>query len=395
MKHLTDGQLRAYLDGELNEEQKKHLNECPICQAHLPDIQGVTLRAGQKLGFLSIQSEGGRSKEMAPYPALARFKSRLIDKKETTMFKKLLGSRALWIGLAAVIVLVVAFSVSPVRSFAGQFLGLFRVQQVSVIPIDTTGISQLNGDSALGKQIGQLLSSSVKMTEKPGQPQSAASAEEASQLAGFTIRLPGAQAIAPQLTVQGSTAFSFVVDRARAQALLDETGHKDLVLPASLNGATIDVNIPASVSAAYGNCPKPDPNGEGPNLNMKGSAGRRYADCVILAEIPSPTVNTPPDIDLAQLAEIGLEFTGMTSDQAHAFSQNVDWTSIAGHPAPQECRHLRPGKCGRRDRDAHPAPGGRFARSTPCIWVKNGIIYAISGLGSNSPASHRDGEFHA
>ena len=147
------------------------------------------------------------------------------------MFKKILGSRALWIGVSAVIVLVVAFSISPVRSFAGQFLGLFRIQQVSVIPIDTTGISQLNGDSALGKQIGQLLSSSVKMTEKPGQPQSAATAEEASQLAGFTVRLPGAQAIAPQLTVQGSSAFSFVVDRARAQAVLDETGHKDLVLP--------------------------------------------------------------------------------------------------------------------------------------------------------------------
>jgi hypothetical protein len=383
MKHLTDGQLRAYLDGELDEKQQEHLAGCPVCQANLPAIRGASLRAGQKLGFLSIQSEVGRSKELAPSPALARFKTRLIDKKETTMFKKILGSRALWIGVSAVIVLVVAFSISPVRSFAGQFLGLFRVQQVSVIPIDTTGISQLNGDSALGKQIGQLLSSSVKMTEKPGQPQSAATAEEASQLAGFTVRLPGAQAIAPQLTVQGSTAFSFVVDRARAQALLDETGHQDLVLPDSLNGANIDVNIPASVAAAYGNCPKPDPNGEGPNLKMNGSAGRRYADCVILAQIPSPTVNTPPDVDLEQLAEIGLQFTGMTPEQAHAFSQNVDWTSSLVIPIPKNAATYQQvnvdGVTGTLiQRPSDDAP--EFA----LIWVKNGIIYAISGLGSDS-----------
>ena len=383
MKHLTDGQLRAYLDGELDEEQKEHLTGCLVCQAHLPAIRGATLRAGKKLSFLSIQSEGGRSKELAPYPALARFKSRLIDKKETTMFKKILGSRTLWIGLAAVIVLVVAFSVSPVRSFAGQFLGLFRVQQVSVIPIDTTGISQLNGDSALGKQIGQLLSSSVKMTEKPGQPQSASTAEEASRLADFTVRLPGAQAIAPQLTVQGGTAFSFVVDRARAQALLDETGHKDLVLPASLNGANIDVSIPASVTAAYGNCPKPDPDGEGLNMKSNGSPGRRYADCVMLAQIPSPTVNTPPDVDLEQLAEIGLQFTGMTPEQAHAFSQNVDWTSSLVIPIPKNAATYQEvnvdGVTGTLiQRPSDDAP--EYA----LIWVKNGIIYAISGLGSDS-----------
>jgi hypothetical protein len=280
-------------------------------------------------------------------------------------------------------VLAVTLTVSPVRSFAGQFLGLFRVQQVSVIPIDTTGISQLNGNSALGKQIGQLLSSSVKMTEKPGQPQTVASAEEASQLAGFAVRLPENQTVTPQLTVQGGTAFSLVVDRARAQALLDESGHKDLVLPASLNGATIDVNIPASVSASYGNCPQIDPDGKGPGMNFNGSPGRRYADCVIMAQIPSPTVNTPPDIDVEQLAEIGLQFTGMTAEQAHAFSQNVDWTSSLVIPIPKNAATYQQvsvdGVTGTLiQRPADDAP--EYA----LVWVKNGVIYAISGLGSDS-----------
>jgi hypothetical protein len=382
MKHLKDGQLRASLDGALDEEQKKHLNECQACQRRLPAIRTAAQRTGQQLGFLSIHAEGMRANGLAPQPALARFKSRLIEKKETTMLKKLLGSRVLWIGLAAVIVLVVTLSVSPVRSFAGQFLGLFRIQQVSVIPIDTTGISQLSGDSALGKQIGQLLSSSVKMTEKSGPPQSVATADEASQLAGFTVRLPGDQTTTPQLSVQGRNAFSFVVDRARAQSLLDEAGHPDLVLPASLEGAAIDVDIPASVTASYGNCPKLDTNGEGFSMES-GSPGRRYADCVILAQIPSPTVNTPPDIDLEQLAEIGLQFTGMTPEQAHAFSQNVDWTSSLVIPIPKNAATYQ-------QVDVDGVTGTLIQRPVDdapqyaLVWVKNGIIYAISGLGSDS-----------
>jgi hypothetical protein len=383
MKHLTDGQLRAFLDGELDEEQKLHLDECQVCQKRLSVIRSAAQRVGQRLGFLSIQPGPSEAKELAPHPALARFKSRLFTEKETSMFKKIFRSRLVWVGLATVIVLAVTLTVSPVRSFAGQFLGLFRVQQVSVIPIDTTGISQLNGNSALGKQIGQLLSSSVKMTEKPGQPQTVASAEEASQLAGFAVRLPENQTVTPQLTVQGGTAFSLVIDRARAQALLDESGHKDLVLPASLNGATIDVNIPASVSASYGNCPQIDPDGKGPGMNFNGSPGRRYADCVIMAQIPSPTVNTPPDIDVEQLAEIGLQFTGMTAEQAHAFSQNVDWTSSLVIPIPKNAATYQQvsvdGVTGTLiQRPADDAP--EYA----LVWVKNGVIYAISGLGSDS-----------
>jgi len=36
----------------------------------------------------------------------------------------------------------------------------------------------------------------------------------------------------------------------------------------------------------------------------------------------------------AQLAQIGLEFTGMSSDQAAAFTKSVDWTSTLVVPVP-------------------------------------------------------------
>ena len=44
------------------------------------------------------------------------------------------------------------------------------------------------------------------------------------------------------------------LDRDRIQSILDEAGHSDLKIPASVDGATIGVRVPAGVMAFYGNC---------------------------------------------------------------------------------------------------------------------------------------------
>jgi len=182
--------------------------------------------------------------------------------------------------------------------------------------------------------------------------------------------------------VTGGTAFTFTVDRAKVQALLEEAGRSDLVLPASLNGAQISVNVPSSVSIAFGNCPPP--SSEGDNLEFgSGSPGRRYADCVILAEVPSPSVSAPASVDVAQLAQLGLEFSGMSAEQAAAFTSTVDWTSTLVVPIPKNASTYEQvsvdGVTGTLiQRPSDDAP--QFA----LLWVKDGIIYAIGGLGSNS-----------
>ena len=170
---------------------------------------------------------------------------------------------------------------------------------------------------------------------------------------------------------------------AKAQALLDESGRSDLVLPAAINGEDVSVTIPASVSVAFGTCPDPAAPDTGADLNGGGSAGRRYPDCVILAEIPTPSVNAPADLNIAQLAQIGLEFTGMTSDQAAAFVQTVDWTSTLVIPLPRNAATYEQvsvdGVTGTLiQRPADDAP--QYA----LVWVKDGIIYAISSLGTGS-----------
>ena len=295
------------------------------------------------------------------------------------MFRKLFASSLMRYGVPALLVLALIFAFPATRAFASEILNLFRVQQVAVVPVDFTGMDQFNG--AVGNDISQLISNSITMTQKPGDPVQAADVNEASQLANFDVRTP--QDKTPtSIYVTDGTAFTLIVDRTKAQALLEEAGRSDLVLPDALDGAKISVNIPSSVSIAFGNCPPPSNDGDGFNVGI-GSPGRRYADCVILAEIPSPSVSAPASVDVAQLAQLGLEFSGMSAEQAAAFTDTVDWTSTLVVPIPKNASTYEQvsvdGVTGTLiQRPADDAP--QFA----LLWVKDGIIYAIGGLGSDS-----------
>ena len=378
-KHLNEGQLRAALDLELDRDGMQHLENCPDCRRRQSRLMAETQQAARGLAFLG--SPAGQPGPDAR-SALVRFHQRNDSRKEISMFRKLFASTALRVGLAIVVILAVVFSFPQARAFADQVLNLFRVQQVVVVPVDFTGIQSLTGNDTLGKQVSDLIASSVTTQQKPGTPVTATDAAQASQLAGFTVRVP--QGMTPsRLSVENAAAFTLKVDVAKAQALLNESGRSDLVLPASINGADVSVNIPASVSVAFGTCPDPAAPDTGAGLNSGGSAGRRYPDCVILAEIPTPTVSAPADLNIAQLAQIGLEFTGMTSDQAAAFTQTIDWTSTLVIPLPKNAATYDQvtvdGVTGTLiQRPADDAP--QYA----LLWVKNGIIYAISSLGTNS-----------
>ena len=296
------------------------------------------------------------------------------------MFKRLFSVPIVRFGTAALVALALILAFPGTRALAGELLNLFRVQQVQVVPVDFTGLEQLTGDGSLGNKFTELISDSVEIQQEPGEPEQAASAEEASQLAGFTVRIPAGMTPS-QINVSDSAAFSMTLDRTKAQALLDEAGRSDLVLPASVDGAEISVDIPASVSVAFGTCPTP---GSGkPGNTEQSTTERRYPDCVILAQIPSPSVNAPADLDIEALARIGLEFTGMSAEEAAELTSTVNWTSTLLVPIPRNASiHEQVSVDGVTgtliQRSSEEGP--QFA----LLWVKDGIIYAISGLGNNS-----------
>lgn len=281
---------------------------------------------------------------------------------------------------ATLLALGIALTFPPVQALATNFLGLFRVKQIEVVQIDPSRLSDLSNDQILGQRIGQLFSDSFTVTKEPGEPVVVADAAAASQSAAFAVRLPTSRSETPTLSVQSGTAFSLTLDRERAQGILTDAGFTDLVLPESVDGATVSVDIPASVSAAYGTCPSPAATeGEAENINY-----RDLFKCTIFTQMPSPTVDAPPDLDVKGLAEVGLQFIGMSAEEAKQMSETIDWSTTLVVPIPRNAADIEEVSVDgvKGTLLSRVSDDGMPARYT-LIWVKDGIIYAIVGF--NSP----------
>lgn len=293
------------------------------------------------------------------------------------MLKKWFAFPVARFGVVAILALALLLAFPSTRALASEFLNLFRVQQVTVLSIDPANLESLTGNEALGTQLSELVSSSTVVIDEPGEPVEAANSDEASELAGFSVRLPEAPA-ASEIYVSDSAAFVLTVDREKAQALIDGAGREDLALPEAIDGAEISVSIPAAVNVSFGTCPEPDAeHREGPYN------GESYPDCIVFTQMTSPVVNAPEGVDMAQLAQIALEFSGMSSDEAASFAASVDWATTLVIPIP-------------RDASTHSEVSvdgvtGTYIQSTNeyapgyvLLWVKNGILYSISGAGSDT-----------
>lgn len=384
--HLNDGQLRAALDKELDSVQLAHLETCPQCQARQKTIQTQGKLVADKLTFLASSTKD--SHLPASRQAWHRFNQQKLNRKEIPMYKKLFVSPILRYGIPALLALTVIFALPSARAFASELLDLFRIQRVTVVPVDFTGLEQLD-NNGVGSNISQLISESVTISSEPGDPVNAVNADEASQLAGFTVRVP--QNMTPsRISVMSGAAFSFIIEREKAQTLLNEAGRSDLVLPEDVDGTEVSVNIPSSVSIAFGTCPEPSSDSATEReiereTSQEGSPAQNYADCIILAQIPSPEVSAPASLDIAKLAQIGLEFTGMSAEEAAEFTSTVDWTSTLVVPIPKNAASYEQvtvdgvtGTLIERPDDGDDAP--RFA----LFWVKDGILYTIGGLGGDA-----------
>src|SRR5262245_42535781 len=107
MNHLTNGQLRAQLDGQLDPAAQAHLADCAACRAQLGELEARAARVATHFGALAP-----RASEIPPARTMfAQIKSR-EGKEGLTMLQKLFARpmRPVWVGLSLVVALAVAFS---------------------------------------------------------------------------------------------------------------------------------------------------------------------------------------------------------------------------------------------------------------------------------------------
>ncbi len=363
--HLNDGELRAALDNEAEPQVNNHLATCATCRARADELRVQAHQVASRFDVLSPREV----REPSASLAFARFQMKQGSVRKENLMSKLFAPRfrVAWAMAIVVALLAVSLTLPPVQTWAEGLLAQFRVKNIVVLPVDTTGLTQLSGNSAIANEMTKMIADSSTVTKKPADPRAAANVAEANKQAGFAVRLPTSRNDAPQLTVYDGTAFEFVVNRARLQSLLNEAGLKT-TLPMSLDKANIKVNVPTSVTAGYGDC-----------IKLGSKDERRPTNCVLLTQMPSPVVDTPPNVDVRELAEIGLQFTGMTKEQAQAYARTVDWTSTLVVPIPRSGASSKQvpvdGVTGNLIENKS------YTQQYVLVWTKNNIVYGMATTG--------------
>ena len=403
MKHtdLNQGTLRAYLDSQLDPGQlsavEDHLQGCAACQQEVLVLNTHASCAREGLSRLPELPQGDNVAI-----AWAEFQRKREDAMDAEQ-----GHWGLWQklslaggGLAAV-ALVVALTVAPVRAWAETFLAIFRVEHFTVLELNPDSFKKngLQNDQMLNQTVGRMLSDEVTVTQKPQKPQLVADAAAASKLAGFPVQLLSGETPAA-LVFESGVAVQMKLDQDRLQSILDEAGRSDLQIPSSVDGARIAVRVPPGIMAFYGHCGNmpsqlvgSSPDGDHQAHIVVGAGGKPTrsheetdSTCMTLMELPSPIVSAPAEINPAQIAQVVLQFLGMSANDAANFTQTVDWTSTLVLPtirgkSSYEQVHIN-GNEGALLRPTGPGQPDHFS----LIWVDDVILHALNGTGDNTTA---------
>jgi len=379
MKHLDEGQLRAYLDGSLDEKERlrvqNHLTECTRCCRLATAVEA----RGRRVGTLLSSMDPLPAREpVSAQVAWHRYKSYAERRKESNMLGKLFAPRhrVAWGAAGLVLVLAIALSFAPVRAFASNLLALFRVQKVEFIAVDPT---QVQGKQALQDALLKLkavMGDQVSF-ESEGEERAIDEAT-ARSLSHFRVRLPAALSDEPHITLQPGVHAEMQIDLDRIGGLLTELGYAETDLPDSLDGAEIEMNLYPVVTAAYGGCGPDDEEwaqAQGPADFPEG--------CVVLVQTRSADLSAPPSLDVARLGSAYLQLLGLSADEAARFSQRVDWTTTFVVPVPEYM------KLSYEDVTVDGVPGTLIRPSGPSrdereyllTWLKDGVAYGLLGAG--------------
>jgi hypothetical protein len=382
--HLSDEEIRILFDGEnAKDDQQRlrsHLEECSSCQVRGETISGQNRRVANQLAALAPRDD--ESPQSADQ-AFSLFERDYKVKEDVNMFQKMFARkyRFAWVTIGVIAILAVAMAFPQVRAIANSFLGLFRVEQFTVLQVDP---GELEEQLSSASNFEYLLAEDVDI-EEFGDPQEVADAEQASSLAGIPVRLPTAIAGERKLGIQPGAKATFQVDLPKVNGLLTEIGRPDLKLPAELDGAVVTLEFPVAVVATYGDCAVPeermpeegvDPDLPSPDLS----------ECTTLTQFPSPEISAPPGLDIAGIGETFLQVLGMSPEEAAQFSRSVDWTTTLVIPIPRYGAEHQEVFVDGVDGTLIMQSQRYNLPNYLLIWIKDGIVYALAGPGDAASA---------
>ena len=366
------GRLRAFVDNELSRTEREvvqqHLSACSGCTQKAAEMMHDSQQVQTWMAGLAFQDEGA----VDPKVAYVRYQTAVRDRPERS------SGLPAWLRLPQIgvagsaVALIVLLSFSPAQTWAQRFLKMLRVQKLAVVTVDTTALMHAGLPDGRSRALSQLISDSVVVTMKPGNPTVVSDVAAATASTGFKVETLDSLGAPQRIAVEDEGAFHMTLDVDRIRAVLEEAGRSDIQVPDSVNGSVLAVHVSKGVSMAYGNCADAK-NGDG--------------TCIRFLQIPSPSVSVPQNLNMQALAEAGLQLTGLTATAARTVAETIDWSSTLVVPVPQDKASYRTVPVnGVNGTLIEWTPSGPFRGSYDLIWIKSGIVHSVSGQGSSDKA---------
>jgi hypothetical protein len=109
-------------------------------------------------------------------------------------------------------------------------------------------------------------------------------------------------------------------------------------------------------------------------------------NCIVLTETPLAAVTLPSALDTAAVMTIALELSGMSPNQARDFRRLFGWSSAITIAPPRFMRSYELTSVG-----GAPAmlmiTGGRRGPTYVLAWVRDGVVFTLTGYGSSADAA--------
>jgi hypothetical protein len=355
-----EGQLLAYLDGEVSaeerDEMRAHVESCASCAGAVRALEADRGVAAAALGTLQ---------PAATVVPLAASRAPVAPTRR---------ARLPWtrIAAAAAAVLVVAsFALPPVRSAAAAFLQIFRVQKIQTVTLTEGDLSSIASAVKKGGHV-DLKAFGEAWVEGAATSPKQVTLDQAKAAIDFTVKLPTGISTAPVLTLTPAQTYKFKLNVAAVNQALASYGASQ-VLPDSVDGKVFSISVPAVLVASY----------------PASSASAGASGDIYVGQARSPELVVPQGVDPSQLRSVLLSLPFIPQsvrDQLAAVSDwqstllvpNVDGTAhdvtIGGVPAVV----ISPKSPARTVRSKVTALGA-ITDSTTIVWDDAGVVRAIGG----------------
>ncbi len=295
---------------------------------------------------------------------------------------QLVRSRSAWIvlALAGALAIVLAIPISG-ETIGSLFLASLRIEQPKTVTA-APAASAAGSRQLLNVVSGILAETTTVALEESDLP--VPSGDSAGQMAGFRVRLVHSRPESPTFEVLGGRRVTVRVNRGQLQTLLVEAGMSTSI-PSGIDGSTVVLGRPRGMRLAYGRCPAPVANTIQSQIQGPPPPSADNGNCVILTEIPVASVTVPAGLDTGSVMEIALELNGMSPNQARDYRSLFDWHAALALSAPRAMRSYEVTNVA-GVRAILMIGSGRREPAYTLAWVRDGVVYTLTGYGSSADA---------